>query len=128
MSDFKQRIDVNSQTLRIEECSFQEPGFDTEPFLERQTRNTPVQRLKNSREKTEFQEINTNTDMTAIYNGDDNVSPTKITTSETEERRVSDGDANEFNLPLSSTKVLKLKRNPVCATEFQQRHLNRCPS
>ena len=66
MSDFQQRIDVDSQKLLLEETAHQESGSDTEPFLENQTKNTPVQCFNNSQEKQpEIRKINT--DMTAIY-------------------------------------------------------------
>ena len=43
-------------------------------------------------------------------NGDDNISPPKITTSEIEQRLVSDDFTNEIYMPLSSTIVLKRKK------------------
>ena len=44
--------------------------------------------------------------MTALYNGDDYIYFPKITTSQTEERLVSDDFKNELYIPLSSTIVL----------------------
>ena len=48
--------------------------------------------------------------MTTYDNGDDNISPPKITTSQIEERLVRDAFSNELYMPLSSTIVLKRKK------------------
>ena len=45
--------------------------------------------------------------MTTYDNGNDNISPPEITTSQIEERPVSDDFTNELYMPLSSTIVLK---------------------
>ena len=47
---------------------------------------------------------------TANDNGDDNISPPKITTSQNEEQLVRDDNTNELYMPLSSTVVLKRKK------------------
>ena len=47
--------------------------------------------------------------MTTYDNGDDNISPPEITTSQIEERLVGDDITNELYMPLSSTIVLKRK-------------------
>ena len=49
-------------------------------------------------------------DMTADDHGDDNISPPKITTSQIEEQLVRDDTTNELYMPLSSTIVLKRKK------------------
>ena len=48
--------------------------------------------------------------MTTHDSGDDNISPPKITTSQFEERHVRDEITNELYMPLSSTIVLKRKK------------------
>ena len=48
--------------------------------------------------------------MTTYDNGDDNISPPEITTSQIEERLVRDDITNELYMPLSSTIVLKRKK------------------
>ena len=48
--------------------------------------------------------------MTTYDNGDDNISPPEITTSQIEERFVRDDITNELDMPLSSTIVLKRKK------------------
>ena len=48
--------------------------------------------------------------MTTYDNGDDNISPPVITISQIEERLVRDKDTNEIYMPLSSTIVLKRKK------------------
>ena len=50
------------------------------------------------------------TGMTNYDNGNDNISPLEITTSQLEERLVMDDFTNELNMPLSSTIVLKRKK------------------
>ena len=49
-------------------------------------------------------------DMTTHDSGDDNIPPPKITISQIEERRVRDDITNELYMPLSSTIVLKRKK------------------
>ena len=90
----------------IKETSSQVFGSDTESLLENHTRSIPVQCPNNS--KTQQNEIQRNeTDLTTYGNGDDNISPPKITTSQIEERLVRDDITNELDMPLSSTIVLK---------------------
>ena len=48
--------------------------------------------------------------MTTYDNGDDNISPPEITTSQIEERLVRDDITKELYMPLSSTNVLKWKK------------------
>ena len=69
----------------------------------------PVQCANDS--KKQQKEIQRNeTDMTTHNNGDDNISPPGITTSQIEERLVKDDITNELYMPLSSTSVLKRKK------------------
>ena len=107
--EFKQRNDVEAQTSPIKETSSQISGADTESFLENQTRSIPVQGPNDS--KKQHNEIQRNeTDMRTYDNGDDNISPPETTTSQTEERLVRDDITNELYMPLSSTVVLKRKK------------------
>ena len=77
--------------------------------MENQTGSTPVQCLNDS--KTRQFEIQRNeTDMTANDSGDDNNSPPKKTTSQIKKRFVRDKTTNELKMPLSSTIVLKRKK------------------
>ena len=48
--------------------------------------------------------------MTTYDNGDDNLSPTEITNSQIEERLLRDDITNKIYMPLSSTIVLKRKK------------------
>ena len=48
--------------------------------------------------------------MTTCDNGDDNISPPVITISQIEERLLRDDSTNELYMPLSSTIVLKRKK------------------
>ena len=93
----------------MKETSSQVSGSDTESLLENQTRSTPVQCPNDS--KTQQNEIKRDeTDLTTFGNGDDNISPPKITTSPIEERLVRDDITNELYMPLSSTIALKRKK------------------
>ena len=95
--------------MPIKETSSQVSGSDTESLLENQTRSTPVQCPNDS--KKQQNEIQRNEpDMTTYDNGDDNISPPKITTSQIEERLMRDDINNELYMPLSSTIVLKRKK------------------
>ena len=107
--EFKQRNDVEAQTLPIKETSSQLSGSDTESLLENQTRSTPVQ-YPNGSKKQQHEIQRNETDMTAHDSGDDNIPPPKITTSQIEERYLRDDITNEPYLPLSSTIVLKRKK------------------
>ena len=89
--------------------SSQVSGPDRESLLENQTRSLPVQCPNES--KKQQKEIQRNeTDMTTYDNGDDNIFPPEITTSQIEERLLSDEISNELYMPLSSTIVLKRKK------------------
>ena len=106
--EWKQRNNVESQTLPIKETSSQVSGSDTESLLKNQTRSIPVQCPNDS--KKQQNEIQRNeTDLTTYGNGDDNNSSPEITTSQTEEQHVTDDFTNELYMPLSSTIVLKRK-------------------
>ena len=104
-----QKIDVEAQTSPIKETSPQKSGSDTESPLESQTRSIPVQCLDDSNKKPN--EIQRNEISLTTYNeGDDNISPPEITTSQIQEQLVRDQNTNELYMPLSSTIVLKRKK------------------
>ena len=102
--EFKQRSDVEAQTSPIKEMSSQVSGSDTE----NQARITPVQ-CPNDSNKQQHEIQRNETDMTTHGSGDDNIPPKK-TTSQIEERLVRDDVTNELYIPLSSTIVLKRKK------------------
>ena len=105
----KQKNDVEAQTSPIKETSSQEPGSNTEPLLETQTRSIPVQCPNDSnKQQTEIQRNEIG--LTTYGNGDDNISPPQITTSQIHEQLVRDENTNELYMPLSSTIVLKRKK------------------
>ena len=105
----KQRNDVESQTSQMRETPSQVCGSNTEPFLEIQTRNTPVQAHNDStKQNSEIQRIET--DMTTNDIVDDNDSPPKMTTSQIEEKFARDQITNKLYMPLLSTKILKRKK------------------
>ena len=105
----KQKNDVEAQTSPIKETSFQVSGSDTESFLENQTRSIPVQCPNDS--NNQQNEIQRNEiGFTTYANGDDNISPPEITTSQIQEQLVRDDITNELYMPLSSTIVLKRKK------------------
>ena len=109
MHDFKQRNDVVSQTSLMKETSFQVSGSSTELFRGNQTGSPPVQSLNNSKKpQSEIQRHEMK--ITANDNRDDNISPSKITTSQIEEQLVRDDITNELYMPLSSTIVLKREK------------------
>ena len=109
MLESKQKNDVQSQTSPMKETSSQVSGSSTEPLLGDQTGNTSVQCPNDS--KKQRHEIQRNEiDMTTYDNGDDNVSTPVITISQIEERLVRDDITNELYMPLSSTIVLKRKK------------------
>ena len=90
----------------MKETSPQVSESSTEPFLENQTGNTPVQSFIDSKKnQSEIQRNELN--MTANDNGDDNLSPPKLTNSQIEGQLVRDDITNELFLPLSSRIVLK---------------------
>ena len=104
----KQKNDVEAQTSPIKETSSQVSGSDTEILLENQTRSIPVECPNDS--KKQRNEIQRNEiGLTTYGNGDDSISPPKITTSQIQEQLVRD-ITNALYMPLSSTIVLKRKK------------------
>ena len=109
MPESKQRNNVESQTSPIKETPSQVSGSDTESLLQNQTRSALVQCPNDSNKRQD--EIQRNeTDMTAKHSGDDIMSPPEIIASQIEERLVGDDATNELYMPLSSTIVLKRKK------------------
>ena len=105
----KQKNDVEAQTSPIKEISFQVSGSDTESLPENQTRSIPVQCPNDS--NNQQNEIQRNEiGFTTCANGDDNISPPEITTSQIQEQLVGDDITNELYMPLSSTIVLKRRK------------------
>ena len=105
----KRKNDVEAQTLPITETSFRVSGSDTESLLENQTRSIQVQCPNNS--NNQQNEIQRNEiGLTTYSNGDDNISPPEITTSQIQEQLVRDDIPNKLYMPLSSTIVLKRKK------------------
>ena len=105
----KQRSDVESQTSPIKENSPQVCVSSTEPLLGNQTRSALVPSLNDSTKPSS--EIQRNKiDMTTRDSGDDNISPPAITISQIEEKLLRDDMTNELYMPLSSTIVLKRKK------------------
>ena len=109
MPESKQRSDVVSQTSPIKETSPLVSVSSTEPLLGDQTRNPLVPSLNESK-KPSSKVQRYDTDMTACDSGDSNISPPPITIWQIEERLVSDDSTNELYMPLSSTIVLKRKK------------------
>ena len=108
-TNIRNENDVEAQTSPIKETLPQLSGSDTESLLENQTSNTSVKCPNNSKEQQHRIQRN-EADMTTYDNGDDNISPPKITTSEIEERLMRDDITNELYIPLSSTIVPKRKK------------------
>ena len=109
MPESKQRSDVESQTSPIKETSPQVSVSSTEPLLGDRTRSALVPSLNDSKKLiSEIQRYET--DMTTYDTGDDNISPPAITISQIEEQLVRDETTNELYMPLSSTIVLKRKK------------------
>ena len=105
----KQKNDVEAQTSPKRETSSQEFGSNTEPLLETQTRSIPVQCPNDSnKQQTEIQRNEIG--LTTYGKGDDNISPPEITTSKIQEQLVRDENTTELYMPLSSTIVLKRKK------------------
>ena len=105
----KQKNDVEAQTSPIKKTSPQKSGSDTESLLENQTRSIPVQCPNDS--NNQQNEIQRNEiGLTTYDEGDDNISPPEITTSQIQEQLVRDENTNELYMPLSSTIVLKRKK------------------
>ena len=105
----KQKNNVEAQTSPIKETSSQESGSNTEPLFETQTSSIPVQCPNDSnKQQTEIQRNEIG--LTTYGNGDDNISPPQITTSQIQEQLVRDENTNELYMPLSSSIVLKRKK------------------
>ena len=105
----KQKNDVEAHTSPIKKTSPQKSGSDTESLLENQTRSIPVQcpnDSNNQQNEIQRKEIA----LTTYDEGDDNISPPEITTSQIQEQLVRDENTNEHYMPLSSTIVLKRKK------------------
>ena len=105
----KQKNDVKAQTSPIKETSSQVSGSDTESPLENQTRSIQVQ-CPNDSNKQQNEIQRNEIGLTTYDNGDDNISPPEITTSQIQEQLVRDDITNELYMPLSSTIVLKRKK------------------
>ena len=109
MPESKQRSDVESQTSPIRETSSQVSVSHTERLLGNQTRSALLPSLNDF--KKPGSEIQRNDiDMTTCDSGDDNISPPPITISQIEEQLVRNDITNELYMPLSSTIVLKRKK------------------
>ena len=109
MLESKQRSDVESQTSPMRETSSQVSVSSTEPLLGNQTRSPLVQSFNDSKKlKSEIERHEMN--KIANHNGANNISPPKITNSQIEEQLVKGDITNELYMPLSSTIVLKQKK------------------
>ena len=109
MPEPKQRSDVESQKSPIKETSPQVSVSSPEPLLGSQTRSALVPSLNDSKKpNTEIQR--NEIDITTCDSGDDNISPPAVTISQIEEQLVTDHSTNELYIPLSSTFVLKRKK------------------
>ena len=109
MRESKQSSDVESQTSPIKENSPQVSVSSTEPLLGNQTRSALALSLKDSTKPSS--EIQRNEiDMTTCDSGDDNISQPAITISQIAEQLLRDDMTNEMYMPLSSTIVLKRKK------------------
>ena len=109
LPELRQRNYDKSQTSPMIEPSPQVSGSHTEPLLGNETGNTPVQSLnhsKKSQSEIHWHEMS----VTAKDNEDANISLPKITTSQIEEQLVRDDITNELYMPISSTIVLKWKK------------------
>ena len=122
----KQKNDVEAQTSPMKETSSQVSGSHAKSLLEYQTRSIQVQCANDS--KKQQNEIQPNEiGLTTYGNGDDNVCPPKITTSQIQDQLVRDDITNELYMPLSSTIALKRnKKNVVCPSGFREWFNNRC--
>ena len=105
----KQKNDVEAQTSPIKETSSQVSGSGTESLLGNQTRSTPVQ-CPNDSNKQQNGIRRNEIGLTTYDNGDDNISPAEITTSQIQDQLVRDDITNELYMPLYSTIVLKRKK------------------
>ena len=109
MPEPKQRSNVGSQTSPIKETSPQVPVSSTEPLLGDQTRSALVPSLNDSTKPSSAIQRN-EIDMTTCDSGDDKISPPAITIPQIEDQLVRDDKTNELYMPLSSTIVLKRKK------------------
>ena len=91
----KQKNNVKAQTSPIKETSSQKSGSNTEPLLETQTWSIPVQ-CPNDSNKQQTKIQRNDIGLTTYGNGDDNISPPEITTSQIQEKPVSDENTNEL--------------------------------
>ena len=105
----QQKNDVEAQKSPIKETPSQVSGSDTESLLENQTRSIPVQ-CPNDSNKQQNEIQRNEIGMTTYGNGDDNISPPEITSSQIQEQLVRDDPTNEIYMLLSSTIVLKRKK------------------
>ena len=107
----KQKNDVEAQTSTVKETSSQVSGSDRKILLENQIRSTvlPVQFPHDSK-KQQYEIQRNEIGLTTYGNGDDNISPPKITTSQIQKQLVRDDITNELYMSLSSTTVLKRKK------------------
>ena len=105
----KQKNDVEAHTSPIKETSYQVSGSDTETSLDNQTRSIPVQ-CPNDSNKQQNEIQRKEIGLTTCGNGDDNISPPEITSSQIQEQLVRADIINEIYMPLSSTIVLKRKK------------------
>ena len=109
MPKSKQKSNVESQASPMKQISSQVSVSSTEPLPGNQTRSTLVQSLIDSKgPQPEIQRNQMN--ITANDIRDDNFSPPKTTISQIEEQLVRDDITNELYMPLSSTIVLKRKK------------------
>ena len=122
-----QKNDVEAQTSPIKQTSPQKSGSDTESPIESQTKNIPVQCLDDSiKQPNEIQRYEIS--LTTYDGRDDNISPPEITTSQIQERLVRNENTNELYMPLSSTVVLKRKKEMLYVPPGIRECLdNRCP-
>ena len=109
MPESKQRNDVELHTLPMKETPSQVSVSSTEPLPGNQTGNTPVQSLNDSKER-QFEIQRDEMNITGNDNGDENFPPPKIKKKQIEEQLVRDDITNELYMPLSSTIVLKRKK------------------
>ena len=105
----KQKNDVEAQTSPIKETSSQLSGSDKESSLDNQTRSIPVQ-CPNESNKQQNEIQRNEIGLITYGNADDAISPPEITTSQFQKQLVRDDITNELYMPLSSTIVLKRKK------------------
>ena len=111
----KQKNDVEVQTSPIKETSSQVSRSDTESSLDNQTRSIPVQ-CPNDSNKQQNEIQRKEIGLITYGNADDTISPPEITTSQIQKQLVKDDITNELYMPLSSTIVLKRKKEMLYVT------------